>query len=210
MKACFVTFEGGEGSGKSTQLRRLSALLTSHNTPHITTREPGGSEGADRIRELLVTGDASSWSPVTETLLFTAARSDHIEKVIRPALASEKHVLCDRFSDSTIVYQGVGKGLGEAYVASLQKIALPQTVADLTLIFDIDPVIGLKRACARANNETRFESLPLDFHQSVRQGFHDIALREPERCLIIDANGGEDTVSQRVQLALKERLGWSI
>lgn len=210
MHAHFVTFEGGEGSGKSTQIARLAEALKASGLAFHCTREPGGSSGAERIRELLVTGGSESWTPLAETLLFCAARAEHVERVIKPTLQAGIHVLCDRFFDSTLVYQGIGKGMGEAYIQHLHHHILGGFSPSLTLIFDISPEQGLARAASRRGNETRFESLPIDFHHAVRAGFLSIARREPERCVVIDASADADTVHQSVISTLQQHLGWTL
>lgn len=210
MTGRFLTFEGGEGSGKSTQLARLGAALKERGLPVVTTREPGGSPGAEQIRNMLVSGEAGAWSPVAETLLFTAARCDHVERVIKPALETGTNVLCDRFFDSTLVYQGIGKGLGESYVTQLHQLAIGSFTPDLTLIFDIDPLAGLARAAERRGGEGRFESLPVDFHQMVRAGFLQLAQRAPERYAVIDASGDISQVEAQVHAVLRERMGWAL
>jgi dTMP kinase len=207
MSGQFITFEGGEGSGKSTQLALLTDAFKKSNIPFVKTREPGGSPGAEAIRKILVSGEADAWDAETETLLFYAARLDHVNKLIKPALAEGKTVLCDRFSDSTLVYQGVGKDLPEDYIRMLQRVTLGDFAPDLTIILDIDPVIGLKRAASRAGHDTRFEALGLDFNPRIRAGFLDIARREPERCAVVDAGGDEKMVQGRIIETINQRLG---
>lgn len=198
----FISFEGVDGSGKTTQLRALAARLRASGTEVVETREPGGSEGAELIRRLLVEGDPARWSPETEILLFTAARRDHLERTIRPALARGATVLTDRFADSTRVYQGVGR-------ADLQGADLRETVdalhdlaigvePDLTLILDIDPSVGLARGLARGGAEDRFERLGTDFQLRLRAGFLALAAEFPERCRVIDASGTAEEVAARV------------
>jgi len=207
MTGKFITLEGGEGCGKSTQLNIIFEAFKLTNLHAIKTREPGGSPGAEQIRNLLVNGEAGAWDPVAETLLFYAARLDHVNTVIKPALAQGKYVLCDRFSDSTLVYQGIGKKLGEEYVLSLHRQTLGNFMPDLTIILDIDPETGLKRANNRRGGETRFESMSFDFHQSVRAGFLSIARREPERCAVIDASQDVQSVQTQIIATIKQRLG---
>lgn len=210
MTGRFITFEGGEGSGKSTQLALLERAFAAKGLPCLKTREPGGSPGGEQIRALLVSGAADSWEPLVETLLFYAARLDHVHRLIKPALARGEFVLCDRFADSTLVYQGIGKGLSEEYIASLHRLTLGPFAPDLTLVFDIDPGAGLKRAAGRSGDETRFESMDFDFHQSVRAGFLSIAAREPERCAVIDASGTPPQVHAAVITLLNRRLGLTL
>jgi dTMP kinase len=205
-RALFITFEGGEGAGKSTQVARLSARLAHAGCDVVATREPGGSAGAERIRDLLVRGEADRWSPVTETLLMYAARRDHIERVIRPALARGAVVVCDRFMDSTRAYQGAGGGAPEALIAALEAQVLDRTRPDLTLVFDLPVETGLERAAGRGGAEVRFEGKDLGFHQRLRAAFLEIAGREPERCVVVDATGAADTVAARVWDAVSPRL----
>ena len=203
----FITFEGGEGAGKSTQLKRLAARLADAGRQLVATREPGGSPGAESIRDLVLQGAADRWSPVTETLLMYAARRDHIERVIRPGLARGAWVLCDRFADSTRAYQGAAGGVAPALIAALESYILEDTRPDLTLIFDLPVDVGLQRAHERAGSEMRFESKGVAFHERLREGFLMIAKAEPERCAVIDAVGSLDVVEARVWAAVGERLG---
>jgi dTMP kinase len=172
----------------------------------VATREPGGSPGAERIRDLLVRGEADRWSPVTETLLMYAARRDHIERVIRPALARGAVVVCDRFMDSTRAYQGAGGGAPEALIAALEAQVLDRTWPDLTVVFELPVETGLARAAGRGDGEARFESKDLGFHQRLRAAFLEIARREPERCVVVDATGDADTVAARVWDVVSPRL----
>jgi dTMP kinase len=207
----FITLEGGEGAGKSTQLRRLADTLRealhARGAELVTTREPGGSPGAEEIRGLLVTGETGRWSPVTEALLHTAARRDHLERTVWPALEAGNWVLCDRFFDSTMAYQGYGLGLGRELVETLQTAALGGFRPDLTLILDIDVETGLRRAVARHGGEDRYERMDIGFHQRLRDGFLDIARREPERCAVVDADADLDTVQARIRDAVAGWLG---
>jgi dTMP kinase len=203
----FITFEGGEGAGKSTQVRRLAARLGALGLEVVTTREPGGSPGAESIRNLVLNGDADRWSPVTETLLMYAARRDHIERVIRPALARGAWVVCDRFADSTRAYQGAAGGTDPDLIAALEAHVLEDVRPDLTLVFDLAPEVGLERAHARAEGaEMRFESKGMAFHQRLRDGFRAIAAAEPRRCAVIDAAADMETVEAAVWEAVAERL----
>jgi dTMP kinase len=201
----FISFEGGEGAGKSTQIRRLAERLQAAGHDVVVTREPGGSPGAEAIRELLVNGAADRWSPVTETLLMYAARRDHVERVIRPALASGAVVLCDRFADSTRAYQGAGGDAPASLIASLEDHVLSGTVPDLTLILDLPAEIGLERAEARGG-AARFESKGLAFHERLRAGYLEIARREPERCVVIEANADIDAVTAAISRTVDQRL----
>jgi len=202
MRGRFITIEGGEGSGKSTQISLLKTALEKANIPHVITREPGGEEGAEAIRALLVTGDKNRWDPVAETLLFTAARAQHVARLIKPSLAEGKLVICDRFVDSTRVYQGIGKGISPEFIDALHRLALGSLIPDITIILDIDPVEGLKRAKGRQGNETRFEGMELDFHKAVREGFLAIARAEPARCQVMDATQPVDAVHAQIMAAI--------
>lgn len=195
----FITFEGGEGAGKSTQIRLLADSLTRAGVDCLLTREPGGSEGAEAIRTLLVTGAAGRWDPVAEVLLFAAARADHAARVIRPALAAGRWVLCDRFADSTLVYQGYGRGLDRQIIDDLRRLSLGDLEPDLTLVLDVPVEVGLVRAVTRAGTETRFESMDLGFHQRVRYGFLALARNEPRRCAVIEAHGDVETVAAAIR-----------
>lgn len=201
----FITFEGGEGAGKSTQLGRLADRLRAQGRAVVATREPGGSPGAEAIRDLVLNGAADRWSPVTETLLMYAARRDHIERVIQPSLARGAWVVCDRFADSTRAYQGAGGGTDPDLIAALEDQVLGETRPDLTLIFDIPPETGLRRAQARGG-EMRFESKGLEFHQRLRERFLAIARAEPDRCALIDATGAMDAVEAAIWAVVEARL----
>jgi dTMP kinase len=202
----FITFEGGEGAGKTTQLKRLAARLEAAGHEVVATREPGGSPGAESIRELVLKGSADRWSPVTETLLMYAARRDHIERVIRPALERGAWVVCDRFADSTRAYQGAAGGTEPALIAALETYILQATRPDLTVVFDLPVELGLERAHVRAGTEMRFESKGQAFHERLREGFLAIAKAEPERCAVVDATGDLDQVEARVWAAVQDRL----
>lgn len=202
----FISFEGGEGAGKSTQIRRLADRLATAGHDVIVTREPGGSPGAEAIRDLLVNGAADRWSPVTESLLMYAARRDHLERVIRPALARGAIVLCDRFADSTRAYQGAGGDAPASLIAALETHVLGGTVPVLTLILDLPAEVGLQRAEARGG-AARFESKGLAFHERLRAGYLEIARQEPERCVVIDANAPLDAVTAAISDVVAQRLG---
>lgn len=202
----FITFEGGEGTGKSTQLRRLAGRLEAAGREVVTTREPGGSPGAETIRGLLVTGDADRWSAMTETLLMYAARRDHVERVIRPALERGAWVVCDRFADSTRAYQGAAGGVDPAFITALEHHVLADVRPDLTLVLDLPPEAGLARAADRAGAETRFESKGAAFHARLRDAFLEIARAEPERCAVIDAEGSIEAIEVRIWSAVEDRL----
>ncbi len=202
----FITFEGGEGAGKSTQLKRLVARLEKAGHEVVATREPGGSQGAEIIRDIVLKGRADRWSPVTETLLMYAARRDHVERVIRPALAKGAWVVCDRFADSTRAYQGAAGGTDPGLIAELEVHVLEETIPDLTLIFDLPVSEGLERAFVRAGAEMRFESKGQAFHERLRKAFLSIAAAEPTRCALIDAAGSLEDVEARVWAAVQDRL----
>lgn len=202
----FITFEGGEGAGKSTQVGRLAARLMAEGREVVTTREPGGSPGAESIRELVLKGSADRWSPSTETLLMYAARRDHIERVIRPALERGAWVICDRFADSTRAYQGAAGGVDPKFISALETYILEGTRPDLTLVFDLPAAVGLERAHARAGAEMRFESKGMAFHERLREGFRAIAAGEPDRCVLIDATAAMDAVEAAVWSAVSGRL----
>ncbi len=203
----FITFEGGEGAGKSTQVKILANQLEEHGFKVLQTREPGGSLGAEDIRELLVTGAPDRWSASTETLLNFAARDDHLRTTIRPALQSGSVVICDRFMDSTRAYQGSAGGAQKDLIEHLEHSIIGTTVPDLTFIFDIDPDIGLSRTKSRNHgNEDRFENKPESFHQTLRQAFLDIANNEPERCVVIDASKSQSDVASSIWTIIENRL----
>jgi len=197
----FITLEGGEGAGKSTQLRRLAESLRARGLDVVATREPGGSPGAEEIRRLLVTGGAGRWSPVTEALLHFAARRDHLERTVWPALERGAWVLSDRFADSTRAYQGYGQGLDGAFIAKLYTLAVGAFRPDLTVILDLPPEAGLARALARGAAD-RYEGMDLEFHRRLRDGFLEIAGREPGRCVVVDAAASEDAVAGAVFAAV--------
>jgi dTMP kinase len=202
----FITFEGGEGAGKSTQIRRLAERLQAAGREVVTTREPGGSIGAEAIRGLLVTGDPERWSPTTETLLMYAARRDHIERVIAPALARGAIVLCDRFADSTRAYQGAAGGAAAELISALEASVLGETRPDLTVILDLPVELGLARAAGRGGAEARFEAKGPAFHARLRAAFLAIAVAEPGRCVVIDASADEAAVASQVWSWARARL----
>ncbi len=202
----FITLEGGEGTGKSTQIARLAEFLRPFASEVVVTREPGGSPGAEAIRALLVNGPAEKWSAQTETLLMYAARRDHIERVIEPSLARGAWVICDRFADSTRAYQGVAGGADPAMIRALEDHVLAGLSPNLTLVLDLPVDAGLARAQSRGEGEGRFESKGRAFHEALRQAFLDIAAREPERCHVIDAQGPIGDVAARIADAVKARF----
>ena len=183
----FLSFEGIDGCGKSTQVKLLTSHFETEQKDVVRTREPGGSIGAEAIRGLLLTGDTEKWSAETELLLFTAARRDHLEKTIEPALAAGKIVICDRFADSTRVYQGATRGDLRGKV-DLLHVNMIGREPDLTLIIDVDPRVALTRGLARNSGEDRFEDFGLEFQEKLRSGFLKLAQEHPQRCRIIDGN----------------------
>ncbi|QPC93124.1 dTMP kinase [Mesorhizobium sp. INR15] len=201
----FITFEGGEGAGKSTQIERLAMKMRAKKYDVLVSREPGGSPGAEAVRHVLLSGAAEPFGPKMEALLFAAARSDHVEQVIRPAVERGTVVLCDRFMDSSRVYQGVTGNIDPAFMDALEQVAINGMVPDMTLIFDIDPIEGLRRATARRGAEDgpdRYEKETLAIHQRRRDAFLAIAAAEPERCIVIDASSDQDTVEHVVTAAV--------
>ncbi|SMO34867.1 dTMP kinase [Paracoccus laeviglucosivorans] len=197
----FISFEGIDGSGKSTQARRLVAALQARGTQAVLTREPGGSEGAEEIRRLLVEGRGERWSPETELLLFTAARRDHVERLIRPTLERGAWVVTDRFADSSRVYQGLARAENRQLVEELHSLTIG-IEPDRTFLIDIDPEISLVRGQSRGGAEDRFESLGIGFQKRLREGFLTLAREIPERIRVIDGHGTEDEVAIRILAAL--------
>lgn len=206
-RARFITLEGGEGAGKSTQVGRLKEWIEARGHRCITTREPGGAPGAEMVRKLLVEGPAERWDGVTEALLHFAARREHLRATVLPAIASGTWVVSDRFADSTMAYQGYGHGIDRAMLGALYDMTVGDFRPDLTLILDLPVEAGLARAAARRGKETRYESLPVDFHERVRAGFLEIAAADPERCVVIDAAAGIDDIARSIADALAARLG---
>lgn len=203
----FITLEGGEGAGKSSQISRLVGALEAAGLTVVPTREPGGSEGAEQIRKLLVEGEVARWRPMSEALLHFAARADHVDKVVKPALAAGKWVVCDRFADSTMAYQGYGHALGAAAIAEMYLLVLGDFRPDLTIILDLPVALGLSRAATRAGGEDRYERMDSDFHQRLRDGFLAIAEAEPRRCAVVDAGKPLDKVFDEVRAVVRDRLG---
>lgn len=202
----FITFEGGEGTGKSTQAAVLAERLRGRGLEVVQTREPGGSPGAEAIRALVVSGEGERWSPTAETLLMYAARADHLERVIRPAMARGAWVVCDRFADSTRAYQGAAGGVPERLIEAIDAGVVGDDQPDLTLIFDLPPEAGLARAAARGGHEARFEGKDIAFHQRLRDAYLAIAVRHPGRCALIDAAGDRAEVADRVWRSVETRL----
>jgi len=206
MNGRFITLEGGEGAGKSTQAKRLAAALEKRGIKVVTTREPGGSPGAEEIRGLLVNGEPGRWDALTETLLIYGARADHVKRTIGPALLADQWVISDRFTDSTYAYQGAGRGLPREIIRRIDSVVLDDFRPDLTLILDLDVDTGLGRAGARGGAEQRFEKFDRDFHQKLRQAFLDIANRSADRCAVIDAGQSEDLVAEAIWAATARRF----
>jgi dTMP kinase len=206
MSGLFITFEGGEGAGKSTQIKRLAEHFEKAGRDVVLTREPGGTAAAEDVRALLVSGDTGRYSAVAEALLNYAARDSHLRQVITPALAKGSTVLCDRFIDSTRVYQGVAGDCPQELIAALEKQVVGAVMPDLTLIFDLDPALGLERARNRgAGIEDRYERKGLDFHEKLRRGFLDIARLEPQRCVIINAAQPLENVWSQIKSVIEAR-----
>ena len=206
----FVTFEGGEGAGKSTQIQRLRQRLEVLGWQVVATREPGGSPLADSIREFLLGGEGRRFGPLAETMLFAAARADHVARTIRPAIERGAVVLCDRFADSTRVYQGALGAVPAATIDALEGIAMGSLRPDLTLILDVPAELGLSRAEGRrrelGEGPDRFEEESLAFHSRIREAFLAVAAAEPERCAVVDADGTPDEVEARVWASVQTRL----
>lgn len=201
----FITFEGGEGSGKSTQIRALAALLAHHGIDCLHTREPGGSLGAETLRALVVKGQVSRWDVVSEYLLLSAARRDHLEKTIKPALMKGTWVLCDRYMDSSRVYQGL-RGLDPHFMETVYTQISQGLEPDLTFVMDMDPQIGLARAHARADTENRFEQLGQAFHIQVRQAFLDLAKTNAQRYQVVDAFVPLETLTDHLWHQINQRF----
>lgn len=202
----FVTFEGGEGAGKSTQLARLAAWARAAGLPVEETREPGGTPGAEAVRALLISGAVDRWQALTETLLHLAARHDHVVRRIAPALAAGRWVLCDRFSDSTRVYQGLAGGVGLERVDALHALVLGDVRPDLTLVLDVPADVGLARRAGESGRKDRYERMGLAFHERVRAGFLEIARFKPERCVVIDGRGPPDAVAAAIRREVERRF----
>jgi dTMP kinase len=202
----FITLEGGEGVGKSTQAGRLVARLEARGLEVVRTREPGGSPGAEALRDILVRGSVDRWSPRTETLMMYAARSDHLERTIRPALKRGAWVVCDRFADSTRAYQGAGGGVAAAFIEAIDREVVGADQPDLTLVFDLPVEVGLSRALSRGDSEDRFEGKGRAFHERLRAQFHAIVAAHPARCALIDADADPEAVALSVWAAVSGRL----
>lgn len=205
-RARFITLEGGEGAGKSTQAKLLAEKLEQRGHEVLLTREPGGSDGAEAIRQLLVEGDTDRWTPLTETLLHFAARADHLARTVRPALEAGKWVICDRFIDSTMAYQGMTQGLGLDPIHRLSALVIGDDMPALTLVLDLPIEMGLSRAKGRAGKEDRYERMGLDFHQRLRSAFQTLTQAYPERCMLVDAAFDVDMVAAQIWGAVSSRL----
>jgi len=211
----FITFEGGEGSGKTTQINRLTQTLAEDGHKVVTTREPGGTPEGEKVRDLLVQREGGNWTPMAETLLLFAARIMHVEKVIKPALADGKIVISDRFTDSTLAYQGYGHDHDLNVIENVRALSLGDFGPDLTIILDIDPEEGLQRSDRRLaaeqfqvkQREDRYEQLDIEFHERLRRGFLEIAGKEPERCHVIPALQDLDAVSAQIADIVCEKIG---
>lgn len=216
-KARFISFEGGDGAGKTTQIKLLNKKLLSVGIKTYLTREPGGSIGAEEIRSLIVEGEPDRWDPYTETLLHFAARRDHLIKAITPALEEGLWVLCDRFIDSTMAYQGYGHGVSKSIINNLCKFVVGDMKPHITIILDIPVEIGLERTSVRMNNlsgkrkkinqEDRYEKMNTDYHKRLRYGFLEIAKKNPERCYVVNANLSSEMVNYEIERILVTKLG---
>lgn len=206
MRGKFITFEGGEGAGKTTQAKLLAEALEKAGVETLQTREPGGTFGAEAIRDLVLEGTSDRWSGMTELLLMYAARLDHVEKLIKPALARGVWVISDRFADSSLAYQGYARGLGATHVKAVHDAVMEGFEPDLTILFDMDPVLAQKRVETRGENLTRFDAESLDFHKTLRQAFLDIAEENPNRIHTLDADGARGNVQNRILFALTKQF----
>ena len=193
-----ITFEGGEGSGKTTQSQILYNALKEKGFEVIKTREPGGTKFAEIIREILVQGESNKINNISELLLFAAARADHVQKVIKECLKDNKIVICDRFTDSTLAYQGYAGNLDLDLVKKVNRISIGEISPDLTFVFDIDPTLGIERALGENNKETRFEEKDIMYHKKIRDGYMDIARDNPDRCVVIDGTNGIEQISKNI------------
>ncbi|HML07226.1 MAG TPA: dTMP kinase [Xanthobacteraceae bacterium] len=204
----FITFEGGEGTGKSTQTAMLARRLESLGLGVLVTREPGGSTGAEIIRHVLLSGAAKPLGPEVEAMLFAAAREDHIRCTIRPALAAGKWVICDRFADSTCVYQGTLGQVDQRFLNALNRVSIGELSPDLTIVLDVPVALGLERAAGRRGDTgpDRFEAEDVKAHETLREAYLELAAAEPQRCVLIDASGTKEEVAKRVWHAVNSRL----
>lgn len=203
----FITLEGGEGTGKSTQALLLAGHLEGAGIDALVTREPGGAPGAEEIRKLLVAGAPGRWDAISEALLHFAARREHLERTVLPAIAGGQWVISDRFADSTMAYQGYGLGVERQAVEALYRIVVGTFAPDLTIILDLAPELGLERSRGGQTGEDRYERMDQAFHRRLREGYLDIARREPERCAVIEADGAIEEVEAKILVTVGERLG---
>ncbi len=203
----FITLEGGEGSGKSTHVKRLADGLRATGLEVLTTREPGGTPDAEAIRGLLVQGDIGRWDPMTEALLHNAARREHLTKIVWPALEGGGWAISDRFADSTLAYQGYGLGVDAEVLATLYRAAVGDFRPDLTIVLDLPVAEGLARAAARRSNEDRYERMGEEVHLRIRDGFLAIAKGDPDRCTVVDATGSIEATQAAIRAAVGARLG---
>jgi dTMP kinase len=208
LRGRFITFEGGEGSGKSTHAKRLAERLKKSGLEVVLTREPGGSPGAEIIRHIILSGAAKPLGAETETILFAAARDDHVREVIRPALVDGKWVVCDRFIDSTRVYQGALGKVDMKLIRGLERVTVGAAMPDLTFILDVPASVGLARATRRRgkNEADRFEGETVEFHEALRKAYRDLAEAEPRRIVVVDGRAPRDVVAERIWAAVAERL----
>ena len=208
MRGRFITFEGGEGSGKSTHAATLAQRLKAAGVPVTLTREPGGSTGAEIIRHILLSGIAKPLGAETEAILFAAARDDHVRNIILPAITSGTWVICDRFIDSTRVYQGALGNVDQRLIRSLERVTVGPAVPDLTFILDVPAQVGLARAKSRRGQDVpdRFEAESMEFHEKLRQAYRALAAGEPKRCIVIDGRAPREVVSERIWALVQERL----
>ena len=215
MTGLFISFEGGEGSGKTTQINKLAENLTAKGQRVVTTREPGGTPEGDKIRDLIVQREGGRWNPIAETLLLFAARSMHVQKIIQPALEDGNIVITDRFTDSTLAYQGYGHGVSLEKIEHINSLVLDDFKPDLTFILDVKPEEGLMRSERRLASETlgvkqtedKFERLDLKFHKSLREGFLDIARKDKQRCHILNASLSIEELSKEIERIVMEKVG---
>jgi dTMP kinase len=202
----FISFEGGEGSGKSTQAKRLAERLKLRGHETILTREPGGSPGAEAIRHLLLNGIAKPLGPEAETFMFAAARDDHVATLIRPALDRGAWVVCDRFVDSTRVYQGSLGNVDQRLIRALERLVVGETMPDLTFVIDVPPEVGLARAADRGQGADRFEAEHIEYHRLLREAYREIVEREPDRCVLVDGTASIDAIAVRIWMLVSERF----